>query len=51
MQTPAASAARASPLSILEGVQVAAARVDQPSEIAFAAYMRLQFIAIQQTRR
>src|SRR5258707_13386744 len=36
------------PLSELERMQVAAARVDQPSEIAAAPYMRLQFVAIQQ---
>ncbi len=32
----------------LERVQVAAARVDESSEVAFAADMRLQFVAIQQ---
>src|SRR5258708_26977593 len=36
--------------SELERVEVAAARVDQPSEIATAPYMRLQFVAIQQAR-
>jgi hypothetical protein len=38
-------------LSELEGVQVAAARVDESSEIPLAAHMRLQFVATQQSRR
>ena len=32
-------------------MQVAAARVEEPSEIALAAHMRLQFVAIEQLRR
>src|SRR5258708_39589591 len=35
-------------LSELEGVQVAAARVDQSSEIAAALYMSLQLAAVQE---
>ena len=39
------------PQSEFEGVQVAAARVDQPSEVAAAPHVRLQFVAIQQAHR
>ena len=35
----------------LERVQMAAARIDEPAEIALAAHVRLQFIAIQQLHR
>ena len=38
-------------LSVFERMQVAAARVEQPAEIALAAHVRLQFGAIEQARR
>ena len=51
IRAPAASAARARPCGVLEGVQVSAARVDQTAEIALAAHVRLQLVAIEEAHR